>query len=101
MDITNNSKAKQGLRVGKGLVWFNPGETKSLDFNGKLPSAFKSEGRQAAKAEPKPEPVVETEQDEFDVSSDEELRDFIEEKTSDRPHHKTGRSKLLEMARAI
>ena len=36
-----------------------------------------------------------------EILSDEALRDFIESQSGSKPHHKTGRTKLLEQARAI
>lgn len=38
--------------------------------------------------------------DAFDAMSDEELRDVAESLTGKKPHHKTGRAKLLETVRS-
>lgn len=32
MDITNNSKAAQGVHVASGVVYIQPGETKSVEL---------------------------------------------------------------------
>lgn len=40
-------------------------------------------------------------EDRFSDLSDDELRDFIEDNTGDRPHPRTGRAKLLAAAREI
>lgn len=61
-----------------------------------------------AKAAPEPEAVEpddlsepKAEGDKFDAMTDEELRDFVEDATGDRPHHRAGREKLLTLARAV
>lgn len=102
--ITNTSKAKQGLRLASGkVVWIDPGESKDIDYNGKLPSALKSDGgkKVVEKAEDEPASDESEEGDRFSDMTDDELRAFIEEETGDEPHHRTGRPKLLEMARKV
>ena len=81
--LKNETKALQGYRVNGKLVWVKPGE-----------SIETGAGKQAEPEQPKV--AVE---DQFTGLTDDQLRDHIEDKTDKRPHHKTGRDSLLELAR--
>lgn len=82
MAYRNDTKVRQGIRVDGRLVWVEPGQ--SLD--GKPVEA---------KPEPEPENPQDSTEDPLEGLSDEELRELIEPT----PHPRTGRAKLLQMAR--
>ena len=84
MLVTNIDTGPRGIWLANGtLAMLDPGQSRDLDIaDGEAPGdwfAF-SEGEAVA-----PE------------LTEEQLRDAVEAKTGTRPHHKTGRAKLLEM----
>ena len=85
MLVTNIDTGPRGIWLADGtLAMLDPGEARDLDIaDGETPGSwFTFSGSQ--------KPVV-------SEANDDELRDAVEAKTGNRPHHKTGRAKLLEM----
>lgn len=87
MKLTNTSAGDRGVYVAGELVMVRSGDT--------------VDGVDAAEAESVKDWFAPVEGEEaaatdYDDLTDDQLRDMIEEKTGKRPHHKTGRAKLLE-----
>ena len=84
MLVTNIDIGPRGIWLANGtLAMLDPGEARDLDIaEGETPGDWFTFGES--------EPVT-------SELTDEELRDAVEAKTGTRPHHKTGRAKLLEM----
>ena len=87
MLVTNIDTGPRGIWLANGtLAMIDPGQSLDLDIaDGEAPGEwFTFSGSQ--------EPVTSEASNELD-----QLRDAVEAKTGTRPHHKTGRAKLLEM----
>ena len=86
----NNRKAPDGRRVGGRLVWVQPGEEIDLDNP--------PESKKRDDVEPE---SASSEGDRFDNMSEDELRDYIEAETGDKPHWNAKPETLREKAREI
>jgi len=90
--VTNNSKAIQGIWADDGIVHIEPGHSRTVTIK---------EGHEEATcrlAFLHVAPIGEQQAVavDFDTLDDDELRAMVEEKTGKKPHHKTGRAKLIE-----
>ena len=112
----NTSQGLRGVNVeGNSTVWLEPGQVKSVDnaLDDQHPDIEKT----SEKETPAPQEADEHElreadaddmpvkgevkpNDAFDDMPDDGLRDAVEDKTGERPHHRTSRAKLLEMLRS-
>lgn len=115
MDVRNTTKGIRGLNTLAGYRDLAPGELATgIELSDAERKSAESTGYfefgKAAKAEPKPEPVVEPVEpspvetvraaDDLDAMSDADLRVTVEAITGKKPGPNTSREKLLEMARA-
>lgn len=84
MLVTNIDIGPRGIWLANSmLAMLDPGQSLDLDIaDGETPGDWFAFGESEAV-----EPEL----------TDEQLRDAVEAKTGTRPHHKTGRAKLLEM----
>ncbi|MEN6451682.1 MAG: hypothetical protein ABFC96_14415 [Thermoguttaceae bacterium] len=91
MKLKNTSPGPRGVYVGGSLVMVSPGDTVD-DVDAReagdvaewfAPVGDDNGGQQSAS-------------DDLSTLSDDELRDLIEQRTGKRPHHRTGRAKLIE-----
>lgn len=111
-NFKNNGAGMRGVNVkGGDTVWLEAGQVKSVEnaLDNQHPDleqtdAKETDGKPEAPDldEPKhPQDAAAdpTDDDPIANMSDNELRDLIEDRDGERPHHKTGRDKLLAMAR--
>lgn len=94
--VTNNSKAIQGVWTEDGIVHIEPGHSRTLTIKegheeatcrlAFLHVAPVGESQSEAVSEPAG----------LDTMTDDELRAMVEKKIGKKPHHKTGRAKLIE-----
>lgn len=110
-NFKNNGAGMRGVNVkGGDTVWLEAGQVKAVEnaLDNQHPDleqtdAKETDGKPEAPDldEPKhPQDATDnSESDSFADLSDNELRDLIEDRDGERPHHKTGRDKLLAMAR--
>lgn len=113
-NITNNSKAEQGVWSVGGLVTIAPGATRPVEVRedylervmalpflsvvAASPLDHDRDGKPGGVADPSPL-TADEEAELIDAMTDDELRDFIERKAGKKPHHKMGREKLVEAAK--
>lgn len=98
--VKNPTKAPRVILLGGAGHLVLPGQEKPLD----LPEGIAADERKAGmevSAVEAPKSEESEGDDRFDNMTDDELRDFIEDNTSERPHPRTGRAKLLAAAREI
>lgn len=98
--VKNPTKAPRVILLGGAGHLVLPGQEKPID----LPEGIAADERKAGmevSAVEAPKGVESDSDDRFDNMTDDELRDFIEDNTSERPHPRTGRAKLLAAAREI
>lgn len=98
--VKNPTKAPRVILLGGAGHLVLPGQEKPID----LPEGIAADERKAGmevSAVEAPKGGESEGDDRFDNMADDELRDFIEENTSERPHPRTGRAKLLAAAREI
>lgn len=86
---TNEGKAARGLNTLAGKVWVRPGATVTVSLDD-------AQAERARRFVRLADAVGADTALARDSLSDDELRDLIEQKTGKRPHHKTGRAKLIE-----
>lgn len=110
-NFKNNGAGMRGVNVkGGDTVWLEAGQVKSVEnaLGNQHPDleqtdAKETDGKPEAPDLDEPEHPQDatdnSESDSFADLSDNELRDMIEDRDGERPHHKTGRDKLLAMAR--
>lgn len=109
--ITNPTRAPRTILLTGASHTVLAGESKEIDLPDNIAEDERTAGMTVekdgkAKSEPETEVEAETddsdaeaEGDRFDNMTDDELRDFIEDATGERPHPRTGRPKLLAAAR--
>ena len=111
-NFKNNGAGMRGVNVkGGDTVWLEAGQVKAVEnaLDNQHPDleqtdAKETDGKPEAPdldepSEPKASDEEERKGDSIDAMTDNELRDLIEDRDGERPHHKTGRDKLLAMAR--
>ena len=110
-NFKNNGAGMRGVNVkGGDTVWLEAGQVKAVEnaLDSQHPDleqtdAKETDGKPEAPDFDEPEHPQDatdnSESDSIDAMTDNELRDLIEDRDGERPHHKTGRDKLLAMAR--
>ena len=97
--LSNPRKKGRFVSVDGGSVHIPAGESRDMELTDEQIEAEKKAGLTVeSKSEPEPETG---EGDRFDDMSEEELRDYIETETGDKPHWKASPDTLREKARAI
>lgn len=108
--VKNPTRAPRTILLTGASYTLAPGEEKEIDLPDNIAADERTAGmevtgknapKEAPKEAPKAEPKPDEGEDRFEGMEDDELRDFIEDNTGDRPHPRTGRAKLLAAAREI
>ena len=108
--VTNPTRAPRTIILAGAGYAIAPGATSQpLELPDNIAADERAAGMTVeavgeAKSAPEPEADAsepDAEGDKFDAMTDEALRDFVEDATGDRPHHRAGREKLLTLARAV
>ena len=104
--VKNSTRAPRTILLTGASHTLAPSEEKEIDLPDNIAedertAGMEVTGGEAAKESPKEEPKPDEGEDRFEGMEDDELRDFIEDNTRDRPHPRTGRAKLLAAAREI
>lgn len=106
--VKNPTRAPRTILLGTASHTILGGESKEIDLPDNIAEDERTAGmevtgknapKEASKEEPKPDEGEG--EDRFENMTDDELRDFIEDNTGERPHPRTGRAKLLAAAREI
>lgn len=110
-NFKNNGAGMRGVNIkGGDTVWLEAGQVKAVEnaLDNQHPDLEQTDAKETA-GKPDatdlehPQDAVpnasEADGDPIANMSDNELRDLIEDRDGERPHHKTGRDKLLAMAR--
>lgn len=104
--ITNNSKAPQGVHTEAGLVFIQPGRSRTLTVAddvaerlGRQTKLFRLEEHDDSKVETGADGGGDVIPTDFDAMDDDALREFITGRDGKAPHHALGREKLLAKAR--
>jgi hypothetical protein len=118
--LTNTTeKELRGIFTQEGYVTLKPGESRVVDVadadlkaNADYFKAEKASEKDANEQEAADglgelqrvnpaQPLPEGADDTYAAMSEDQLRDEIEDKTGKRPHHNTGRDKLIEQHKAL
>lgn len=118
--LTNTTKAeRRAIFTQEGYVTIEPGQSRVVDVdeadlkaNADYFKAEKASQKDADAQEAEAglgelqrvnpaQPLEEGADDTYTATSDDQLRDEIEDKTGKRPHHNTSRAKLIEQHKAL
>lgn len=99
--VKNPTKAPRVILLGGAGHLVLPGQEKPIDLPDNIADDERTAGMDVSAVEAPSQRNAGDEEDRFSDLTDDELRDFIEDNTSERPHPRTGRAKLLAAAREI
>ena len=101
--VTNPTKAQRTILLSGASHVLAPGESKPIELPDNIAEDERTAGMEVSAVEAPSGDASEPEGegDNFDAMTEDELRDFIEDNTGERPHPRTGRAKLLAAAREV